>query len=159
MRRQLILCRWSTALAPRVLISTALLLFVLLLAARRSVRSGHHCRHFAHCVQSKSLYHLIVVLDGSPSLNRAHRFLRTRHGAPLRGALFGSAAARVPSFLCGVCSLSFECVVNRHYCEPWCPTGTLAPGTIEGAVCVQRQYRQYTGHRHYKGPSPVCGSE
>ena len=49
-----------------------------------------------------------------------HR-VRKRHGAPLRCVeLFGSAAARVPSFLCCVCPL-FVCLSVRV-----CPTCTIA---------------------------------
>ena len=51
--------------------------------------------------------------------------VRKRHGAPLRCVeLFGSSAARAPSFLCCVCPLFVcPCVSNLHYCgAPRCLT-------------------------------------
>ena len=84
--------------------------------------------------------------------------LRTRHGAPLRCVeLFGSAAARVPSFLCCVCPLFF--------CPCVCPTCTIAghavPNLNYSGIClysagpallralsVQRYCLHYTGHLH-----------
>ena len=99
--------------------------------------------------------------------------VRTRHGAPLRCAeLFGSSAARVPSFLCCVCPLLVcPCVSNLHFCgAPRCLTCNIA-----GSASIV-QVLHYRGrclcsdilpalyrapglfNLHYRGPSTVLRS-